>query len=102
MHLHESESPGAITALQDCGRAPIRVGVAGCHCGLMFVPVATGGNISLLTVVFSLSISTLPAPSPGAATLVLSSPCQGMFAPAAPEVSGASFYPAMPPISRKQ
>jgi hypothetical protein len=43
-----------------------------------------------------LSVSTLLAPLPEGVTLVLLSPCQGVFAPAALRVSGASFYPAMP------
>jgi hypothetical protein len=55
-----------------------------------------GGNILQPGRVSFLSVSTFTAPLIRAATLVLLSPYQGMFAPAAAKVSGASFYPAMP------
>jgi hypothetical protein len=74
--------------------------LSGVKADLFLSQAVTGGNILPLAVVFSLSVSTFTAPFLRAATLALLSPCQGMFAPAAPEVSGASFYQAMPPISR--
>jgi hypothetical protein len=69
---------------------------SGVKVDLSLSQAVTGGNILPLARVSFLSVSTFTAPLLRAATLVLSSPCQGMFAPAAPRVSGASFYPAMP------
>jgi hypothetical protein len=68
--------------------------LSGVKADLSLSQAVNGGNILQPGRVSFLSVSTFTAPPPGAATLVLSSPCQGMFAPAAPEVSGASFYPA--------
>jgi hypothetical protein len=76
--------------------------LSGVKADLSLSQAMTGGNKLPLARVSSLSVSTLPAPLPKRVTLALLSPCQGMLAPAAPEVSGASFYQALPPIFRKQ
>ena len=76
--------------------------LSGAKADLFLSLAVIGGNKLPLARVSSLSVSTLPAPLPKRVTLALSSPCQGMFAPAAPKVSGASFYQAMPPNFRKQ
>ena len=69
--------------------------LSGAKADLFLSLAVIGGNKLPLARVSSLSVSTLPAPLPKRVTLALLSPCQGMFAPAAPEVSGASFYSAI-------
>jgi len=70
---------------------PNHVAVAGCRLDLGFLSGSDRREYFALSVGLYLERFDVPRFSPGAVTLALLSPCQGIFAPAAPESPGPFF-----------